>query len=109
MPLNEERARSLMAERGVETLIATSPQNVYYITDYWSDGLELGASEAYAILPLDGAPLLIAPVDEVDLIAEGEAIFESLYLYGSPGFEASADWTAERTGEILRLLESSKI
>ena len=109
MPLNEERARSLMAERGVETLIATSPQNVYYITDYWSDGLELGASEAYAILPLDGAPLLIAPVDEVDLIAEGEAIFESLYLYGSPGFEVSADWTAERTGEILRLLESSKI
>ncbi|MCD6480479.1 aminopeptidase P family protein [Candidatus Bathyarchaeota archaeon] len=98
-----------MAERGVEALIATSPQNVYYVADYWSRGLELGASEAYAILPLDGDPLLIAPVEEIDLIVEGGALFESLYLYGPPGFEVSTDWTAERTGEILRLLESSKI
>jgi len=98
-----------MAERGVEALIATSPQNVYYVADYWSKGLELGASEAYAILPLDGDPLLIAPVEEIDLIAEGEALFESLYLYGPPSFEVSTDWMAERTGEILSLLESSKI
>jgi len=98
-----------MAERGVEALIATSPQNVYYVADYWSRGLELGVSEAYAILPLDGDPLLIAPVEEVDLIAEGETLFESLYLYGPPSFEVSTDWMAERTGEILSLLESSKI
>ncbi len=109
MPLNEERAWALMAERGVEALIATSPQNVYYITDYWSQGLELGVSEAYVLLPMEGKPLLIAPVEEVDLIAESGAIFESLYLYGPPGFEVSKDWTAERTGEVLSLLENSKI
>ena len=109
MPLNEERARALMAERGVEALIATSPRNVYYITDYWSLGLERGLLEAYALLPLGGEPLLIAPAGEVDLIAESEARFEGLYLHGSPGFEPSPTWEAERTGETLSLLQNSKI
>lgn len=109
MPLNDERARTLMAERGVDILVATSPQNIYYITDYWSLGLEHGVLEAFALLPQEGDPLLVAPVEEIDIIAESEARFGALYLYGPLGFEASSSWEAEKTGSILSLLEVSKI
>lgn len=99
----------MMAERGINTLIATSLHNIYYITDYWSLGLERGALEVYSLLPEEGEPRLIAPLEEIDLIAETEARFDALYLHGPPGFEASSSWEAERTGEMLSLLEGSKI
>lgn len=41
MLFNAERARAYMRDRGLDGLIATSPVNITYFTDYfiWIDGL----------------------------------------------------------------------
>jgi len=49
-----DRVRSLMAAEGVDTLVARSPDNVCYLTNYWPmKGYDV------AIVPLDGEPTLL--------------------------------------------------
>ena len=62
MPLNRERAVQLMQDRGVDALVASSTENVYYVSDYWSLGKKLGCGvDAYVVLPLNNDPAIIAP------------------------------------------------
>ena len=49
-----DRVRTLMAAEGVDTLVARSPDNVCYLTNYWPmKGYDV------AIVPLDGEPTLL--------------------------------------------------
>ena len=49
-----ERVRTLMAAEGVDTLVARSPDNVCYLTNYWpKKGYDV------AIVPLHGDPTLL--------------------------------------------------
>jgi Xaa-Pro aminopeptidase len=49
-----DRVRALMASEGVDTLVARSPDNVCYLTNYWPmKGYDV------AIVPLDGEPTLL--------------------------------------------------
>ena len=68
MLLNMERARGLMSDLGVDILIATTPENVTYLSNYsaWGMWIYRGntskkGSQAYAIFPRDPgiAPALI--------------------------------------------------
>ncbi len=70
MLFNIDRARVFMRECGVDALIATSPVNITYFTDYfiWIDGLmkeymvkpggSADIAQGYALFPLDGEPAL---------------------------------------------------
>ncbi|MCY3772741.1 MAG: Xaa-Pro peptidase family protein [Gemmatimonadetes bacterium] len=70
MLFNVERAREFMRECGLDALIATSPVNITYFTDYfiWIDGLmkeymvrpggSADLAQGYALFPLDGEPAL---------------------------------------------------
>src|SRR5579864_8972860 len=73
--LNRPRANQFMSQARVDALIATSPINVTYFTDYyvWLDPLMLeymarpGASSAlsplFAVLPFEGDPaLVVSPI-----------------------------------------------
>ena len=75
MLLNLERARAYMRRHGLDALVATSPLNVTYFTDYycWIDPLfkeymmRPGASSSlglnYGFVPLVGeAALIVAPL-----------------------------------------------
>src|SRR5688572_25108319 len=71
MLLNQERAEAYMRRCGVDALVATSPANITYFTDYycWLDPLlrqymvTPGGGGAlvqnYAVLPLEGEPALV--------------------------------------------------
>ncbi len=71
MLLNLARARAFMRQAGLDALVATSPVNITYFTDYfsWTDTLfkeymmSPGASaqlaQSYAVLPYDDEPALI--------------------------------------------------
>ncbi len=48
-----DRLRTLMAAEGVDTLVARSPDNVCYLTNYWPmKGYDV------AVVPLEGDPTL---------------------------------------------------
>jgi Xaa-Pro aminopeptidase len=83
MPLYKERARQVMEKAGVDAILAASPSNVFYISDYYSTGMQLGCgTQGYAFLPLDAEPALMAPVAEADLVAESGSWIKDVHWYG---------------------------
>jgi Xaa-Pro dipeptidase len=83
MPLNKERAKQVMERAGVDALLATSPANVFYISDYYSAGMQLGCgTQGYALISLDAEPVLIAPLSEADLVAESRSWIGDIQWYG---------------------------
>jgi Xaa-Pro aminopeptidase len=72
-----------MEKAGVDAILAASPSNVFYISDYYSTGMQLGCgTQGYAFLPLDAEPALMAPVAEADLVAESGSWIKDVYWYG---------------------------
>ena len=56
-----ERARREMEEKGIGALWCRIPENVLYLSGYWP---AIGASAI--LFPLDGDPVLMTPIDEID-------------------------------------------
>jgi Xaa-Pro aminopeptidase len=72
-----------MEKAGVDAILAASPSNVFYISDYYSTGMQLGCgTQGYAFLPLDAEPALMAPVAEADLVAESGSWIKDVHWYG---------------------------
>ncbi|MSQ54746.1 MAG: aminopeptidase P family protein [Betaproteobacteria bacterium] len=80
-----QRAHRIMAKEGIDALVATSPDNVTYISGYWamSHWARPGGPQAYAVLPAPGAsPCLIAGSGNLDHVVDGESRFSEAYRYG---------------------------
>lgn len=83
MPLNKELAKKVMQNIGVEAIIAASVPNVFYISDYMNLGAQLGCGyQSYAVLPLDGEPFIIAPINEADLVIDSITWIKNIQYYG---------------------------
>jgi Xaa-Pro aminopeptidase len=83
MPLNKERAKQVMEKAGVDAILAASPANVFYVSDYYGEGMSLGCgTQGYALLPLDAEPALMAPLSEADLVAESHSWIKDIHWYG---------------------------
>ncbi len=86
MPLNGERAFEILNRESVDAIIATSTENVFYVSNYWSLGKRLGCGiDAYSILPLEQSPCIIAPLNEADLLIENKTWIEDIRFYGESG------------------------
>jgi Xaa-Pro aminopeptidase len=109
MPLNGERAFEVLQREGIDALIATSTENVFYISNYWSLGKRLGCGvEAYAILPLKESPAIVAPLNEADLLVENQTWIGDLRFYGESGVDlGEREDPPEETGLIMRLYSSA--
>jgi Xaa-Pro aminopeptidase len=109
MPLNRERANRVMGREGVDAVVATSPENVYYVSDYWSLGRQMHCgSEAYALLPQKSDPTIIAPIGEVDLIVDIVTLGGAQF-YGEINFEvAKSDEASEQSRRLIELYESAE-
>jgi Xaa-Pro dipeptidase len=69
MLFNHARASRLMKKYGVEILIASTPENVTYMTDFWSwSHWCLKGTQTYAVLSLDEKikPYIVTPISEMD-------------------------------------------
>jgi Xaa-Pro dipeptidase len=107
MPLNGERAHQVLQSHGVDVLIASSTENVYYISDYWCLGQQLGCDiQSYTILPKEGEPTIVAPFSEADLVADSGTWINDLSFYGNPNVEIGQ--TVEPSEQIKRLLNLYK-
>jgi Xaa-Pro aminopeptidase len=72
MLLNKDRALGLMQEHNVDALVAVTPPNVYYLSDYDAAEPKDVPWTAAAILPRDSGtePALILPDLELSLFVE---------------------------------------
>lgn len=85
MLLNKSRAHRIMAEQGIEALIATSPENVTYVSDYWSMAhWTRPGTQVYAVLPADSTiiPCVVMSTSALDLLADSEAWVTEAYRFG---------------------------
>ena len=87
MLLNRKRAEEIMEKYGVKAIIASSPENVTYISDYWD--LEhwtiKGGNQVYAVLPLDKniEPFIVTSVGSLDQAAiQKNCWIDNFYTYG---------------------------
>ena len=85
MLLNRDRAERVMNRLGLDALVATSPENVMYASDYEcsTHWLNKGA-QVYAGLTPAAAPaaFLVAPSLELEAIVESPVWIEDVYLAG---------------------------
>ncbi len=94
-----------MQKAGVDAILATSPANVFYVSDYYSTGMQLGCeTQGYALLPLDGEPALMAPLPEADLVAESGTWIKDVHWYGCLNVNSSKNPKA--SGVTQRIIEA---
>ena len=99
MLFNRSRAIDSMREYGLDALVATSPVNITYFTDYfcWLDpifkeymmapGASSNLGQAFAVFPLDGEPaLVLAPAFAVNA---AELWVRDLHIFGGAGLDDS--------------------
>jgi Xaa-Pro aminopeptidase len=55
------RARALMAEQGIDALVATAPNNITYISGYRTNLFDSNFRPYFAIIPRDGDAVLLLP------------------------------------------------
>ncbi len=99
MLFHRERAINYMREYGLDVLIATSPVNITYFTDYfcWIDplfkeymmipGASANLAQAYAVFPLEGDPALV--VNPLFAVNAEELWVKDLHIFGSAGLDDS--------------------
>jgi Xaa-Pro aminopeptidase len=85
MLFNQARARQLMADQGLDALVATSPDNVTYASGYWSmSHWTRPGPQVYAVVPADAglSPCLVTSSGNLDFVVDGEAWVTEAYRYG---------------------------
>ena len=85
MLLNRDRAEGIMRERGLDALIATTPENVIYVSNDDSDRLFLFINmQVAALLPRDGLePCLIVPGTELPYLAGEPSWIQDVRAFGT--------------------------
>jgi len=84
MLLNRTRAKQIMEQHGVEALVATTPENVAYLTGFWIlTSLRHRARQVYAVISKNEmAADLVISRGLVDHPLQGNTWARRFYLYG---------------------------
>ena len=86
MLINRKRAEEIMKKYEVEAIIASSPENVTYLSDFWDDShWSIRGTQVYAVLPLDRNidPFIVTSVGALDQAAiEKNCWIDKFYTYG---------------------------
>lgn len=83
---NVPRLRRIMADRGVDVIVATSPENVTYLGEYFcGTQWRNKGTQAYAVVAVDDtiAPFLAIPAIEIDPWAENPSWITDVRPYGT--------------------------
>ena len=106
MLFNKSRAVAYMRQCGLDALVATSPVNITYLTDYYfwldplfkeywlSPGASSNLAQSYAIFPLEGEPALVVGPQQAGNAAD--LWVRDLHTYGDTGLDETYPPTARR-------------
>ena len=113
MLLNKERAYEIMGKYGIDGIVATMPENVTYLTDYWSLTHRLiKATQNFAIISKqeDIKPFIITSVGDMDLAADQEECWtENFSTFGTFYVEQPEGVYLNDTEQrMVKLLASAK-
>ncbi len=92
--IRTERMKSKMREAGIDVLVCRLPENIVYLSGYWS---VFGSS--CIVFPVDGDPTLILPFSELDYAAEGWVQDQRTYQF------INMDELANPPANILRIMQ----
>jgi Xaa-Pro dipeptidase len=115
--INKSRAEEYMSSYGLDVLVATSPVNITYISNYycWIDahfkeymmlpGASSDLMQSYAILPLRGEPALV--VSPLFAVNAADVWIKDLHVFGDAGLdwslpEGSLAGSEQRSFELLK-------
>ena len=102
--LNLERAQALMDTAGIDGLVATSPENVTYLTDYGNWTMyTFKDTDVYGVLGRDGSRALVAPIDSADYLG-GLPLDDDVEVYTYGTFHVNRNEEVELEGAEARLL-----
>ncbi len=101
MPFDKEKTRKLMSENGLDALVATSPENVYYSTDSNIITMTLIRRLAFFVFPIDGDPVF-----GVNRIEESKARNTS-WIKDIKAYEGG-EWEPRKPIEFLNSLIKEK-
>ena len=99
MLFNRSRAIDYMRQYELDVLVATSPVNITYFSDYfcWIDplfkeymmapGASSNLAQTYAVFPLEGEPALV--VNPMFAVNAAELWVRDLHIFGSAGLDDS--------------------
>ena len=85
MLFNRSRATEVMKEKGIDILVATLAENVYYTSDYYnSTQFLLPADQIYAVVPQEGTEgsALIVSQSDLDMLVEFPTWLERIVPHG---------------------------
>ncbi len=113
MLLNKERAYDIIQKYGIDAIVATMPENVTYLTDYWSLTHRLiKATQNFAVISKEPGlnPFIITSVGDMDLAADQKECWTDNFLtYGTFYVEHPEGVSLNDTEERYeRLLISAK-
>ena len=86
MLFNKNRLLKLMDEKGLDVIIASSPENVVYLSEFWSLGhWQLKGTQAYVVYPRDQKkePILVIPESDIDILSDNPSWIPSFRSYGT--------------------------
>lgn len=108
MLFNQPRAERIMARDGIDALVATSPDNVMYGTDYecTSHWVNKGF-QVYSLFTPAHAPKasLIAPGLELEALVDGDVWIEDVYIFSPFPRGPAGESEMDRVGRAVDALQ----
>jgi len=73
-----------MERYDLDALVATLPENSYYLSDFWSlSHWTLRGVQLFTVLPRDGEPAIVLPQSDFDLYADSSSWIRDVRCYGT--------------------------
>jgi Xaa-Pro aminopeptidase len=114
-PLNRERAFRMMEKYEIDALVATTPENNLYVSDFWClSQWALKSAPVFTILPRDAEPAIVSPISDLDLYADNPSWIKDLRCYGTFYIEPQSSKTKslmeseERLTKLIKETETEK-
>lgn len=112
MLINKERAYQIIKKHGLSALVASMPENVTYLTDFWSlSHWVLKGTPTYAVLPSDEriAPFIVTSISDLDLAADQKDCWiKEFVTFGTFYVESPGGATLSDTEKCLDVLLSTR-
>ena len=106
MLVNKSQVKEVMKRNGVDVLVASMPENVTYLTDFWSlSHWLLKGTQTYAVIPADEKipPFIVTSMSDLDMAADQEECWVRDFVsFGKFFIEPSQGPVSLRTEERLR-------
>jgi Xaa-Pro aminopeptidase len=85
--INKKRFLDIAETNSIDVLIAATPVNVAYCTEFLSTFMD---TQAYALVPVSSSPkaTIIVPTSEADQVVDASPDIEQVYPYGTFYYEA---------------------